>query len=80
MQEIEIRNVLMALTCETEKVLIVCTLCFMLMHVFDRINVVCCNLTMNTLACRADLALNFVEKASLILVSKNFMCGFSLIQ
>ena len=41
----------------------VCKLCFMLMHVFGRIGVEWRNLTMDILAYRALLALNFVEKS-----------------
>ena len=68
---------LMAMVCELEKVRNVCKFCFMLMHVFGRISVEWCNLTMDILAV---LAPNFVEKASLILVSIEIMCGLILIQ
>ena len=46
-----------------------CKLRFMLMHVFGRISVEWRNLTMNTLAYRAVLAPNIVEKTSLFLIS-----------
>ena len=51
----------------------------MLMHVFGRISAEWRNLTMDILAYRADLASNFVEKASRILVSIEIMCGIILI-
>ena len=51
----------------------------MLMHVFGRIRVEWRNLTMDILACRALMAPNFVEKASLILISIEIMCGIILI-
>ena len=52
---------------------------FILMHVFGRTSVEWRNLTMNILAYRAVLAPNFVEKASLILVSIEILCGIILI-
>ena len=64
----------MAWVCALEKVSAFCKLCFMLMQVFGRIKIEYCTLTMNILAFRAILALNFVEKACLILVSKTFLC------
>ena len=79
MQNVEISKFLKALVCEFEKVGTVCNLCFMLMHVFGRISVEWRNLTINSFAYRAVLAPNFVEKASLILVSVEIMCGISLI-
>ena len=79
MQKVEIIKFLMALVCELEKVRTVCKLCIMLMHVFGRISVEWRNLTMHILAYRALLALNFVEKASLILISIEIMCGIILI-
>ena len=69
----------MVVVCELEKVGTVCKLCFMLMHVFGRISVDWRNSTMDILAYRALLAPNFVEKASLILVSIEIMCGTILI-
>ena len=65
--------------CELENVGTVCKACFMLMHVFGRIRVEWRNLTMDILAYRALLAPNFVEKASLILISIEIMCGIILI-
>ena len=52
---------------------------FMLMRVFGRIGVKWRNLTMNILAYQALFAPNFVEKASLILISIEIMCGIILI-
>ena len=69
----------MATVCELEKVGTVCKLCFMLMHVFGRISVEWRSLTIDILANRALLAPNFVEKASLILVSIDVMCGIILV-
>ena len=69
MRKVEIIKFLMTMVCELEKVGTVCKLCFMLMRVFGRIRVEWRNLTMDILAYRALLALNFVEKASLILIS-----------
>ena len=45
------------------------------MHVFGRISVERRNLTMDILAYQAVLAPKFVEKASLILVSTDVICG-----
>ena len=61
-----------ALVCELKKTRSVCKLCFMLMHVFGRISVGWRNLTFDILSYRAVLALNFAEKAPLILVSYNY--------
>ena len=58
----------MTLVCEIENVGTVCKLCFMLM--IGRISVKWGNLTMDILAYRALLAPNFVEKASLVPVSR----------
>ena len=69
----------MALVCELEKIGTVCKLSFMLMHFIGRISVERRNSTMDILACRALLAPNFVEKASLILISIEIMCGMFLI-
>ena len=52
----------------------------MLMHVFGRFSVEWRNLTMDILAYRALLAPNFIEKASLILISIEIMCGIILIE
>ena len=79
MQKVEIIKFLMALVCELETVGTVCKLCFMLMHVFGRISVEWRNLTMCILAYRALLAPNFVEKAFIILISIEIMCGIILI-
>ena len=79
MHKVEIIKFLMAMVCELEKVETVCKLCFMLMRVFGRISVEWRNLTMDNLAFRALLAVNFVEKASLILISIEIMCGIILI-
>ena len=79
MQKVIIIMFLMAMVCELEKVGTVCKLCFMLMRVFDRISVEWRSLTMDILAYRALLVLNFVEKASLILISIEIMCGIILI-
>ena len=51
----------------------------MLMHVFGRISVEWRNLMMDILACRAFLAPNVAERASLILISIEIMCGIILI-
>ena len=51
----------------------------MLMHVFVRIGVEWRNLTVDILAYRAILALNFVKKAPLILISIEIICGNILI-
>ena len=77
MLKVEIIKFLMALVCELEKV--VCKVCLMLMHVFGRISVEWRNLTIDILAYRALLAPNFVEEASLILISIEIMCGIILI-
>ena len=50
----------------------------MLMYVFGRISVEWRNLTLDILADRAVLASNLAEKASLILVSIEIMCGIRL--
>ena len=78
LQKVEIIKFLMAMVCELEKVGTVCKLCFMLMRVFGRISVEWHNLTMDILAYRALLSPNFVEKASLILISIEIMCGIIL--
>ena len=75
MQKVEIIKFLSAMVCELEKVGTVCKLCFMLKRVFGRISVEWRSLTMDILAYRALLAPNFVEKASLILISIEIMCG-----
>ena len=62
-----------------KKVGIVNKLCSMLMHVFVRIGVEWRNLTVDILAYRAILALNFVKKAPLILISIEIICGNILI-
>ena len=63
------KDFLMALVCELEKVRTVCEWRFILMHVFGRINVEWSNLSI--LASRVVFfLLNFGEKVSLILVSK----------
>ena len=79
MQKGEIIKFLMTMVCELEKVGTVCKLCFMLMPVFGRISVECRNLTVDILAYRARLGPNFVEKAYLILISIEIMCGIILI-
>ena len=79
LQKVEIIKFLMAMVCELEKIGIVCKLCFMLMHVFDRISVEWRILTMDILAYRALLAPNFVEKTSLTLINIEIMCGIILI-
>ena len=79
MQKVEIIKFLMAMVCELEKVETVCKLCFMLMRVFGRISVEWRNLTMDNLTFRALLAVNFVEKASLIIIRIVIMCGIILI-
>ena len=65
----------MAMVCELEKVGTACKLCFMLMHVIGRISVEWRNLTMDILAYRALLEPNFIQKASLILMSIEIKCG-----
>ena len=79
MQKVEIVIFLMALVYEFEKVRTVCKLCFMLMHVFGRISVEWRNLTFDILAYRAVLESNFAERASLILVFIEIMCGIILL-
>ena len=79
MQKVEIIKFLMVMVCELEKGGTVCKLCFMLMRVFGRISVEWRYLTMDILAYRALLAPNFVEKASVILISIEVMCGVILI-
>ena len=79
MQKAERIKFLMAMGCELEKVETVCKLCFMLMRVFGRTSVEWRNLTIDILAYRAFLAPNFVEKASLILISIEIMCRIILI-
>ena len=74
MHKEEIIKFSMAWVCALEKVPALCKLCFMLMQVFGRTKIVYCTLTMNILAFRAILALNFVEKACLILVNKAIFC------
>ena len=75
MQKVEIIKYRMALVCELEKVGTVCKLCFMLMHVCGKIIVKWRDLTMDILAYRRVMAPNFLEKASLILVSIEILCG-----
>ena len=53
----------------------VCKICFVLMHVFGRISVEWRSLTFDIFAYRAVLAPHFAEKASLILVFIEIMCG-----
>ena len=65
--------------CELEKVGTVYKLCLMLMHVFGRISVEWRNLTMDILAYRALLSPYFIEKASLILICIEIMCGIIFI-
>ena len=79
MQKVKIIKFQMAMVCELEKVGTVCNLYFMLMRVFGRISVEWRSLTMDILAYRALLAPNFVEKASLILISIEIICGIILI-
>lgn len=55
-------------------------LCFMLMHVFRKISVEWRNLTTKILAYRAVFEPNFVENASLMLVSKEIMFEIILIE
>ena len=75
MQKVEVIKFLMAMVCELEKVGTVCKLGFMLMRVFGRISVEWRSLTIDILAYRALLTPNFVEKASLILISIEIICG-----
>ena len=51
----------------------------MLMRVFGKISVEWRKLTMDILAYRAPLTPNIVEKASLILISIEIMCGIILL-
>ena len=73
MQKVEIISFLMALVCNLERVGTLCNLCFIMMLVFGRISVEWRNWTMTFLAYRAVLAPKFVEKASLILVNRNYV-------